>query len=62
MTHKDPNNGYVCHRIEERLNVPCGAVQVCTDMEGNEYALVEFNGPNQGQTEVKVLPEDHRPY
>lgn len=57
MEHKDYGNGYIAHNIEDRLNLPCGSVAVFSDGE-QVFALAEFDGPNQGQTEVEVVKSD----
>lgn len=57
MEHVDYKNGYIAHNVEERLNLPCGSVAVFSDGEAL-HALAEFDGPNQGQTEVEVVASD----
>ncbi len=53
----DLNNGYIAHRIEDRLGFDRGSVSISGDQDGNLTAVHWVSGK-----EIEVLSEDKQPY
>lgn len=53
----DLNNGYIAHRIEDRLGFDRGSVSIAGDEDGNLTATHWVSGK-----QIEVLSQDNQPY